>query len=102
MTGGDGPGTRYVALIDGKHGAYDLTVPDLPGCTSAGITISEVLYNAVEAVRLWINDGGTAPHPRAYNDGAADETVKAAIASGAMLAIVVLPFGMPDFNSSST
>jgi predicted RNase H-like HicB family nuclease len=91
VTGGDGPGTRYVALIDGRHGAYDLTVPDLPGCKSAGITIGEVLHNAVEAVRLWICEAGTAPRPRAYNDVAADETVKAAVASGAMLAIVVLP-----------
>jgi len=42
-------------------------------------------------VRLWICEAGTAPRPRAYNDVAADETVKAAVASGAMLAIVVLP-----------
>lgn len=90
MTGGNEPGTRYVAVIDGKHGAYDLIVPDLPGCTSAGTTINEVLRNAAKAVRLWIDDLGTAPHPRAYNDVAADETVKAAIARGAMLAIVVL------------
>lgn len=90
MTGGDGPGTRYVALIDGKHGAYDLTVPDLPGCTSAGIAITEVLNNATEAARLWVNDAGIAPHPRSYNDVAADQRVKAALARGAMLAIVVL------------
>jgi len=90
VTGRDGPGTRYIGLINGTAGAYGLTVPDLPGCTSAGITITEVLNNAAEAVRLWINDAGIAPHPRAYNDVAADETVKAAIARGAMLAIVVL------------
>jgi predicted RNase H-like HicB family nuclease len=83
--------TRYVALIDGKAGAYRLTVPDLPGCTSAGSTITEVLNNAAEAVRLAITDAEIVPHPRTYNDVAADEKVKAAIAGGAMLAIVVLP-----------
>jgi predicted RNase H-like HicB family nuclease len=82
--------TRYVALIDGKDGAYGLTVPDLPGCTSVGSTITEVLNNAAEAVRLWINDARIAPQPRAYNDVVADETVKAAIVRGAMPAIVLL------------
>jgi predicted RNase H-like HicB family nuclease len=82
--------TRYVALINGTAGAYALTVPDLPGCTSAGNTITEVLNNAAEAVRLWINGAEIAPYPRAYNDVAADETVKVAVAHGAMLAIVVL------------
>jgi hypothetical protein len=27
--------TRYLALVDGKPGSHGLTVPDLPGCTSA-------------------------------------------------------------------
>jgi len=40
---------RYVVLIDGKAGAYGVTVPDLPGCTSAGNTTDEALRNAVEA-----------------------------------------------------
>jgi len=26
---------RYIALVDGKAGAYGVVVPDLPGCTSA-------------------------------------------------------------------
>ena len=48
--------TRYIALIDGKKGAYGVTVPDLPGCTSAGKTTDEALRNAVEAVRMWAED----------------------------------------------
>ncbi len=47
---------RYIALVDGKAGAYGVVVPDLPGCTSAGSTTDEVLHNAVEAVRLWVED----------------------------------------------
>jgi predicted RNase H-like HicB family nuclease len=46
--------TRYVALLDGKR--YGLTVPDLPGCTSAAATTDEVLRRATEAVRLWAED----------------------------------------------
>src|SRR5260370_36334859 len=48
--------TRYVALVDGRSGTYGLTVPDLPGCTSAAATIDEVLRRATEAVRLWAED----------------------------------------------
>jgi predicted RNase H-like HicB family nuclease len=48
--------TRYVALVDGKPGSYGLTVPDLPGCTSAAATTDEVVRRATEAVRLWAED----------------------------------------------
>ena len=44
--------TRYVALVDGKRGSYGVTVPDLPGCTSAAATTDEVLRRATDAVRL--------------------------------------------------
>jgi predicted RNase H-like HicB family nuclease len=47
---------RYVALVDGRSGSYGLTVPDLPGCTSAAAAIDEVLRRATEAVRLWAED----------------------------------------------
>ena len=47
---------RYIALVDGRSGSYGLTVPDLPGCTSAAATIDEVLRRATEAVRLWAED----------------------------------------------
>jgi predicted RNase H-like HicB family nuclease len=89
--------TRYVALVDGKDGAWSLTVPDLPGCTSAGSTITEVLNNAAEAVRLWLNDARIAPRP--YDDVVADEKVKAAIVHGAMPAIVLLaPVERPELR----
>jgi predicted RNase H-like HicB family nuclease len=60
--------TRYVALVDGKPGSYGLTVPDLPGCTSAAATTDEVVRRATEAVRLWaedaLADGEKLPKPR--------------------------------------
>jgi predicted RNase H-like HicB family nuclease len=85
---------RYVALVDGRAGAYGLTVPDLPGCTSGGSTTDEALRNAVEAVRLWaedtIADGAELPQPRSADTLRRDPEVAKAIAEGAALAIVPL------------
>ena len=85
---------RYIALVDGKAGAYGVVVPDLPGCTSAGFTTDEALHNAVEAVRLWaedaIDDGEELPPPRSVETLRADPEVVAALAKGAALAIVPL------------
>ena len=86
--------SRYVALVDGRAGAYGVTVPDLPGCTSGGSTTDEALRNAVEAIRLWaedaIADGEELPSPRSAEALRADPEVAAAIAAGAALAIVPL------------
>jgi predicted RNase H-like HicB family nuclease len=85
---------QYLALVDGRAGAYGVTVPDLPGCTSGGKTTDEALRNAVEAVRLWaedaIADGEELRPPRAAEAVRADPEVAAAIAAGAALAIVPL------------
>ena len=93
--------TRYVALVDGKPGSYGLTVPDLPGCTSAAATTDEVLHRATEAVRLWaedaLADGEKLPKPRSIEALRADPEVAEALAKGAALAIVplVLDAGRP-------
>jgi predicted RNase H-like HicB family nuclease len=85
---------RHVALVDGSAGAYGVTVPDLPGCTSGGSTTDEALHNAVEAVRMWaedaIADGDKLPQPRAAETLRADPEVAKSIAEGAVLAIVPL------------
>jgi predicted RNase H-like HicB family nuclease len=85
---------RYIALVDGEAGAYGVVVPDLPGCTSAGSTTDEALRNAVEAVRLWvedaIDDGEALPPLRSVEALRADSEVAAALAEGAALAIVPL------------
>jgi len=85
---------RYIALVDGKAGAYGVVVPDLPGCTSAGATTDEALHNTVEAVRLWvedaIDDGETLPTPRSVETLRADPEIAAALKDGAALAIVPL------------
>ncbi len=86
--------TRYVALLDGKPGAYGVVVPDLPGCTAAAATTDEALRRATEAVRLWaedaLADGEKLPKPRSAETLRADPEVATALAEGAALAIVPL------------
>jgi predicted RNase H-like HicB family nuclease len=83
--------SRYIALVDGKAGAYGVAFPDLPGCTSAGATTDEALHNAVEAVRLWaedaVADGEALPRPRSAEELRAEPEVAEAIAHGAALAM---------------
>jgi predicted RNase H-like HicB family nuclease len=92
---------RYVAVVDGKPGAFGVVVPDLPGCTSGGETVDEALHNAVEAVTLWVEDaraeGEKIPKPRLAEKLRADPEVAAALARGGILAYVplVLDAGRP-------
>jgi len=85
---------RYIALVDGKPGAYGVVVPDLPGCTSGGKTVDVALRNAVEAVRLWAEDaraeGETMPRARTIEVIRRDSEVAAALVEGAVLAVVPL------------
>jgi predicted RNase H-like HicB family nuclease len=83
---------RYVALIDGKKGAYGVVVPDLPGCTSAGKTLDEAYRNSIEAVRLWAEDaeasGEKLPPSRMLEVLRTDPDVAAALAEGAVATLV--------------
>ena len=60
---------RYFVELDGSEPGvgYDVTVPDLPGCTSAGDDFDEALRNAKEAITLhleaMIADGERVPAP---------------------------------------
>ncbi len=42
--------TRCAALIDGAHGAYGVTFPDLPGVVAMGKSIDDALAHAEEAL----------------------------------------------------
>lgn len=83
---------RYVALIDGKRGAYGVVVPDLPGCTSAGRTMEEAYRNAVEAVQLWVADaeadGESLPAARSLETMRKDPEIAGALGGGAAIAMV--------------
>jgi predicted RNase H-like HicB family nuclease len=85
---------RYVAIVDGRPGAFGVVIPDLPGCTSGGVTVDEALRNAVEAVTLWAEDaradGETVPKARPAEKLRNDPDVAAALAAGGVLAYVPL------------
>jgi len=85
---------RYIALIDGKAGAYGVVFPDLAGCAAMGKTMDEALANAAEALRDWAEvveeAGGKLPAPRPLETLRRDRDVKAALAHGAGLATVPL------------
>ena len=48
---------RYPIAIEpaSDSTAYGVTIPDLPGCFSAGDTLDEALDNAEQAALLWID-----------------------------------------------
>ncbi|HEY0282512.1 MAG TPA: type II toxin-antitoxin system HicB family antitoxin [Rhizomicrobium sp.] len=85
---------RYIALIDGKAGAYGASFPDLPGCTVMGKTIDAAMNNAAEALRDWVEvaeeSGVRIPAPCAAETVRRDGGVKQALAAGAQLASVPL------------
>jgi predicted RNase H-like HicB family nuclease len=85
---------RYVALVDGRLGAFGIVVPDLLGCTSGGATVDAALCNAAEAVTLWIEDaladGEKIPKPRSAEKLRNDPAVAAALAKGSVLTRVPL------------
>lgn len=86
--------TRYIALIDGKAGAYGVVFPDLPACTAMGKTMDEALANAAEALRDWTEvteeNGGKSPRPRSLEVLRRDPDVKLALGQGAGIATVPL------------
>jgi predicted RNase H-like HicB family nuclease len=58
-----------IAIHKDPDSDYGVTVPDLPGCFSAGSTIDEAMLMAREAVELYIatliDDGKEIPDPSA-------------------------------------
>jgi predicted RNase H-like HicB family nuclease len=92
---------RYVAIVDGKPGAFGVVIPDLPGCTSGGASVDEALRNAVEAITLWVEDaradGEEIPMPRPAEKLRNDPEGAAALTAGGILAYVplVLDSGRP-------
>lgn len=79
--------SRYIALVDGKAGAYGVAFPDLPGCAAMGATLDEAYRHALEALRLWagdaLADGETLPPARDMEALRADREVQEALSDGA-------------------
>ncbi|MGB8702050.1 MAG: type II toxin-antitoxin system HicB family antitoxin [Thermosynechococcaceae cyanobacterium] len=63
-----GENMRYSIVIHkDPNSAYGVTVPDIPGCFSAGDTMDEAMLNATEAIECHIEglliDGEDIPNP---------------------------------------
>ncbi len=68
---------NYPVLIHkDRHSDYGVSVPDLPGCVSAGATVDEALAMAREAIELHleglIEEGGVVPLPTSIEKLRAD------------------------------
>lgn len=80
--------TRYVALFDGRPGAYGVAFPDAPGCAAMGTTREEALRNAAEALTEWqafADTQGGRPTPRGVEELQADPEVAEQLAAGSEL-----------------
>jgi predicted RNase H-like HicB family nuclease len=88
------PATRFVVVVDGKPGAFGMWVPGMPGCTSMGDTLADLLANAQEALQLWAEDsiasGEKLPKARTMEQVRKDPEVARALTEGSALAIVPL------------
>jgi len=76
---------EYIAYLHKeKKSDYGVSLPDFPGCITAGKTLEEARRNAVEALSLHIEgmveDGDEIPEPSTLDDLAADRAIKDAIA----------------------
>jgi predicted RNase H-like HicB family nuclease len=85
---------RYIAFIHkDPDSAYGVSIPDVPGCISAGDTIDEAVRNAVEAlsghVRMLEADGDPVPPPRDFDGIMADDSL-AEDREGVMTTIIPL------------
>jgi len=64
---------RFPVVLHSDDGVrYGVTVPDLPGCFSAGDTFDEALASVVEAIDLHLEgiteEGGDIPVPRTIGE----------------------------------
>ena len=50
-----------------KKSAFGVTIPDLPGCFSAGTTLDEALRNVQEAIEVHLHGEDLAPEPSALD-----------------------------------
>lgn len=96
MTSDKKMGTRYIALVDGKAGAYGVAFPDAPGCSAMGKTVDEALRNAVVSLAEWVEhseaNGLGRPEVRSIDDLRRDPEVVEQLADGAAFAVVPLIF----------
>jgi predicted RNase H-like HicB family nuclease len=64
---------KYLVVIHKDSDSnYGVTVPDLPGCFSAGTSLNDALDNVVEAINLHVQglmrDSGFVPAPKSVDE----------------------------------
>lgn len=85
----------YPAAIFIEEGAaYGVTLPDIPGCNTAGDTLEEALANVQDAVELALEGATAKPTP-----GKLEEHAKDVDFAGAVWAMVNVDLGFMDARS---
>ena len=69
-----------VVIHKDKKSAFGVTIPDLPGCFSAGATLDEALRNVQEAVEVHLRGEDIAPEPSVLDRWKADPDYRDAYA----------------------
>ena len=69
-----------VIIHKDARSAFGITVPDLPGCFSAGATLDEALRNVQEAVEVHLHGEDIAPEPSMLDRWTADPVARRAYA----------------------
>lgn len=83
---------RYPVILHTDDGtAYGLTIPDIPGCFTAGKTLDEALASVQEAVEACLFDADTAPQA-----SPATAILTTADAEGGVLAFVEVDLSFLD------
>ena len=81
----------YVAIISKEpDSVWGVHFPDLPGCTSAGDTMEEVVENAGKALRLWAEDETDLPDASTLDDLRKRADIREDLESGGMAVYVPL------------
>ena len=75
-----------------KDKGYGIHFPDLPGCTSAGDTLDELLANAEESIALWLEGMPADQYPAASTADQARERENADIAQDRERALLEMSF----------
>lgn len=84
-----------VVIHKDKNSAFGVTIPDLPGCFSAGATLDEALRNVQEAVEVHLHGEDIAPEPSALDRWKSDRDYRDAYA------IALAPVDLSFMNDST-
>ena len=84
--------TKYIALLDGKPGTYDVSIPDCPGCVTMGGSEQNAVENGRAALSQRMKNlapgKSERPIPSTGETLRKDPNVTAALAGGAIFVIV--------------